>query len=628
MKFEGAFVLESLTGIAELFQGFPVPVLVLSDEGGRLLIAYANNAFGALCGMEAAGMENMSASLLQRIEGQPDPGPAIMRVMYQGAELEIEAAVPRRGGRLSIRLVGQGMRTVDDQPIFFAIVRDNSEYQKLAQARASSELMLSAVIGNIDLPMLMLSDDGKIVLVNPSLLRLIERSIEEVAGRHFSILIPAEDWPSLSPRFQQGLVSDEESRRALRLLTGRGRAIHVELLARPVRQISGRRLRMVTFASLEDIHPGPRGSLSDLPDVKAANPSRPLIAGRLQLIGLDDVRTALGERWGQVRVQALAIAEGVIRHHLGADDMMERTADDGFVIFFGDLPEAEASQRAKDIAQQVRNRLLGSNTASLEARVESFAAEVELENDAFQGSGVAEVLLAKLAQRREESRQQVSRLLKAALQKATLDPIQVTQPEGYPMPFFIADLAHPWREDIADALLSIADDVNVSFEADLVTLSVAMDWHRPGKRDTTLFMPVRFENLMLPRLLDRYVEVARNLPVELRRQVVFHLVQMPFGTAGSRISGMVQTLGPHCKGIAIELNAVDHVLDPLGTRVSVVSIDYEQLGPMDGTGRARLQKLLRTYHLRKMRVLVTKVPREEDAFRLASDGVDMVTLAR
>lgn len=621
-------MLESLTGIADLFLKFPVPVLVLRDDGGRLLVAYANDAFATLCGMERAGMEGMSASFLQRVEGQLDPGPAIMRVLHQGADLDIEVGLLRRGGRLSVRLIGQGIRTADNEPIFLAIARDNSDQHKLIQARASSELMLSAVIGNIDLPMLMLGEDGKIVLVNPAMLRLVERSIEEVSGRHFSILVPPMDWPTLMPRFQQALLSDEESRRALRLLTGRGRAIQAELLARPVRQISGRRLRMVTFASLEDIHPGPRGSLNELPEVKAANPDRPLIAGRLQLIGLGDVRTALGERWGQVRVQALAIAEGVIRQHLSAEDMMERTADDGFVIFFGDLPEAEASQRARDIAQQVRNRLLGSNTTSLEAKVESFAAEVDVENDAFQGSGVAEVLLAKLAQRREESRQQVARLLKAALQKATMDPIQVTQPEGYPMPFFIADLAHPWREDIADALLSIADDVNVSFEADLVTLSVAMDWHRPGKRDTTLFMPVRFENLMLPRLLDRYVEVARNLPVELRRQLVFHLVQMPFGTAGSRISGMVQTLGPHCKGVAIELNAVDHVLDPLGTRVSVVSIDYEQLGPMDGTGRARLQKLLRTYHLRKMRVMITKVPREEDAFRLASDGVDMVALAR
>lgn len=621
-------MIESLTGIAALFSSFPLPVLALRDDGGRLVVAFANDAFGALAGLDAAGMENMSAALLQRVEGQPDPGPAIMRVMHQGSVLDIEVGLARRGGRVSLRLVGQGLRTLDDFSIFLGIARDNGEFHKLAQARASSELMLSAVIGNIDLPMLMLSDDGRIVLVNPAMLRLIERPIDEISGKHFSVLVPIDDWPALSPRFHEALQSDEESRRALRLLTGRGKPIHVEIQGKPVRQVSGRRLRMLTCASLEDMLPGPRGSLSDLPERAAADPSRPLIAGRLQLIGLDDVRTALGERWGQVRVQALAIAEGVIRRHLGAEDMLERTADDGFVIFFGELPEAEASIRAREIAQQVRNRLLGNSTASLEAQVESFAAEVDVEDDGFDGSGIADVLLAKLAQRREESRQQVSRLLKTALQKATLDPIQVTQPEGYPIPFYIADLAHPWRDDIASALMSIADDLNVSFEADLVTLSVAMDWHRPGKRDATLIMPVRFENLMLPRLLDRYVEVSRNLPVELRRQLMFHLVQMPAGTAGSRISGMVQTLGPHCKGIAIELNGVDHVLDPLGTRVSVVSIDYELLGPLDGPGRARLQRLLRTYHLRKMRILVTRVPREEDAFRLASDGVDMVALAR
>jgi len=91
---------------------------------------------------------------------------------------------------------------------------------------------------------------------------------------------------------------------------------------------------------------------------------------------------------------------------------------------------------------------------------------------------------------------------------------------------------------------------------------------------------------------------------------------------------MVQTLGPHCNGIVLQLPAVDHMLDPLGNRVGIISLPFDMLEYGEQNGHARMMRLSRTCHLRKMKVWIEDVPDNAISMKLAADGVDMVTLLR
>lgn len=620
-------MLDSVTAISELFKHFPVPIMAWWRQSGHLSLAFCNMAFAELCARELDSMANLPGSLLMPIDGQADPGPAIVRSLLQGGVLDIEVSVLARGRPRRLRLLGQGIGVGQRQRehIFLAVARDISDEAKQANAKVTTERMLSAVITNIHLPLLMLTQDARIILANPAAARLFDRTMDEIVGQHFSILFTSQDWPSVSTRLEKGLQNECEQRSGVRIRTGRGDLVDVEVRGQPMGDIGGKTMRMLTFSPLEPVPPATREGLDAIERTLADGES--VLAGRVQIIGLDDMRSAFGERWGHMREQALAIAEQTIRRALDPGDHLQRMADDSFVMNFSGLSESQAVLRAQSIADIVRDRLLGSVTP--DGRVEAVVTTVRAADlQEQQGEDLADFLVRKLAARRDESRRYTQALLREAMTKATLDPRQVIRPEGFPLPVQVAELGHPWRQQIAVAMRTLGDDVNASFEADLVTLSIAIDWRDLRKRKGTLIVPVQFENLMMPRLLDRYVDVVRNLPSELRQRILLHLVRTPTGIAGSRIGGMVQTLGPHCSGIALELPGIDHMLDPVGNRVGIVSLPFDMLDYGDQQAHARLSRLVRTCHLRKMKVWIEDVPDNTQSMRLAADGVDMVTLSR
>lgn len=620
-------MLDSISALSDLFKHFPAPIMAWWQQSGHLSLAFCNAAFAQLCARELDSMNDLPGSLLMPIEGQADPGPAIARSLIQGGVLDMEVSVLARGRPRRVRMLGQGIGLGNKQRehIFLAVARDVSEETRQANAKATTERMLSAVIANIYLPLLMLTQDGNIILANPAAARFFDRTIDEIVGRSMSLLFPPQDWPSISDLFQKGVANACEQRAGVRICTGKGAIVDVEARGQPMGDIGGKTLRMLTFSSFDPPPPASREGLTAME--RTLRDGGNVLAGRVQIIGLDDMRTGFGERWGHMRERALSIAEQTIRASLTPPDQLQRMPDDSFVINFSNLTEEEAAQRAQKIGDQVRARLLGGTAA--DGQVETTVTTVRPED---MGDGpmddLAEILVRKLTTRRDESRRQVQTLLRDAMQKATLDPRQIIRPEGFALPMQVAELAYPWRQQISAAMRLLGDDPNAGFEADVVTLSVAIDWGDLRRQKGTLLVPVRFENLMMPRLLDRYVDVVRNLPTELRQRIILHLVKTPMGIASSRIGNMVQTLGPYCSGVALELPSMTHMLDPMGNKVGILSLPFDLLDMGDQQMPARLQRLVRTCHLRKMKLWIEDVPDDTQGMRLASAGVDMITLLR
>lgn len=620
-------MLDSVTALNDLFKHFPAPIMAWWQQSGHLSLAFCNAAFAQICDRELDSMGNLPGSLLMPIDGQADPGPAIVRSLVQGGVLDMEVAVLARGRPRRLRILGQGIAVGNKhrEIIFLAVARDVSEETRQANAKMTTERMLSAVIANIHLPLLMLTQDGNIILANPAAARFFDRTIDDMVGRSLSLLFTPQDWPSVSALFQKGVTNGCEQRAGIRICTGKGAVLDVEARGQPMGDIGGKTLRMLTFSTFDPPLPASREGLAAMERTLQVGGS--VLAGRVQIIGLDDMRTGFGERWGHMRERALSIAEETIRAALDPADQLQRMPDDSFIINFSNLTEQEASRRALRIADTVRARLLGAT--AVDGQVETAVTTVGPDDlGDMPGSDLADILVRKLTARRDESRRHVQTLLREAMKKATLDPRQMMRPEGFALPMQVAELAYPWRQQIAAAMSLLGEDANAGFEADVVTLSVAVDWRDLRRHKGALVVPVRFENLMLPRLLDRYVEVVRNLPTELRQRIILHLVKTPPGIASSRIGNMVQTLGPYCSGVALALPAMTHMLDPMGNKVGIVSLSFDLLDLNDQQMPARLQRLVRTCHLRKMKVWIEDVPDDTQSMRLAGVGVDMITLLR
>lgn len=82
-----------------------------------------------------------------------------------------------------------------------------------------------------------------------------------------------------------------------------------------------------------------------------------------RVIDLGEIKQAMATEWGRVSAQARAIAERAIKSCLSPKDLMSRYGDDAFLVYFSGLDEKSSTLRAEMIADEIRKRLLGEDSA-------------------------------------------------------------------------------------------------------------------------------------------------------------------------------------------------------------------------------------------------------------------------
>jgi len=88
-------------------------------------------------------------------------------------------------------------------------------------------------------------------------------------------------------------------------------------------------------------------------------------AGRLNLMGLAEIREELGPRWDELAEKVQAIAEKVVAKHLVPGDVFERHGDDSYILLFANLTRAEAEFKCLAIRNEIGRQLLGTEWSGL-----------------------------------------------------------------------------------------------------------------------------------------------------------------------------------------------------------------------------------------------------------------------
>lgn len=114
-----------------------------------------------------------------------------------------------------------------------------------------------------------------------------------------------------------------------------------------------------------------------------AEPDAPSVeevsVGRFSLVGLTQVKEALGSRWPRLEANVRALTETVIRAHLEEGDAFEKSEDTGYLVLFARLGSAEADRRCKDISDEIGRRLVAASGGLL-GGLELVRAEVPAES--------------------------------------------------------------------------------------------------------------------------------------------------------------------------------------------------------------------------------------------------------
>jgi len=396
-----------------------------------------------------------------------------------------------------------------------------------------------------------------------------------------------------------------------------GSKVPVRLTSTTVQRDDLRRFRIITLSPPVASGAGPPVSVH--------------VAGKIRLIGLEEVKTALGPRWAEVATRVMASAEHVIQRRCGPRDTWSRSTDGGFLICFADATEQEAAFRAATIAREVRVRLIGEGELSTTALVSAITASVDLPDTPGQSpdmlaAAIGERLNARLAEIETRARE----TLRHAVHTATCEISAVRSRHMSEIVGYFATLPHDLEREVQCALAALPAREGQAFDFDRLVLGVAAEQavsDLAAGKTQPIMIAVEFEVFLDRRCTERYVAACQALDPRLRARLILVLSNMPHGVPKSRVLECVMRLRPFCHAVGFQAESVE--LPPIEFSVLGASIvvlreaDLNALGPED---RTKLDKLVGIVRAHRARVLVREVSSWDSARRLLKLGVDLVAL--
>jgi|GEM_PF-5166845 PAS domain S-box-containing protein len=518
---------------------------------------------------------------------------------------------------------------------FVRISRDISARKRIEQERERMQRLLAAVFGVIEQALGVIDDSGNFLMINTALTRQLGWGVFDLIGKPFTAVIdePSRVW--LVRQFAVHDASESTSRLPTKLLHRDGTVIPGEIVSTIALQANGRQDRIVTFLPKPEAPPvaaAAAPAVSIQAAIRAAldlegSPIH-IVAGKVQLIGLADVRDALGERWGEVSTGVFTLAEHILRRRLGPNDSCHRTADDGFLVRFAVLGEAEAQAMAQSIAEEIRATLIGVAPELASARVEGFAAKISIESsETGSDEAIFQALERRLSRERKRMEGGAGDVLRRGLACAQARFQRVRTQTNQMAPFFMVRL--PTALEAALERLQALDRPDYSLESELVLLTGAAErllGELAENRSEMILVPVRMSTLLQRRDAERWLPIARSIGRSAKRRLIVEITQLGRDTARSRMIDLVMTISSLCRAVAIELPVPDTgFINGLPTSVQLATIPAPRLASEDGSGQvATAAKLTTALQNRNCRLLVKNIASPIQAMSLAKAGVPLL----
>jgi hypothetical protein len=352
--------------------------------------------------------------------------------------------------------------------------------------------------------------------------------------------------------------------------------------------------------------------------------------GRIKLVGLDEVRAALGDRWPAAAERAMATAEIVIKRNCGPEDSFSRVDDTSFLMCFGGLSEEESSFRAAMIGREIRNRLIGQGEDPDNAHIHAIAAVVKFPDRGQSKSSLNTILLDGLDKQLERLEQDARKTLLEALAVAVCDvhPVYGRNPGQV-----VASKIHiPYKleRQLVSAQSVLPPQESKAFDPDGLLLGLAAQYAVTslGRGDTmSLLVKINFDIFATRATTDRFLATCGKIDRRLTGRLNLLLSSLPIGVPRSRLQDCVNRLRPFCGGVGYQVDE-EAELPEIDMSNSFNPIVVLPLSACSASTPTRLKALFISLQTRRARVLIRGVGSEKDAAALRSLGADMISMKR
>lgn len=305
-----------------------------------------------------------------------------------------------------------------------------------------------------------------------------------------------------------------------------------------------------------------------------------LLAGNVQLIGLEKVRQALGGDWEHLKATLSIALENLVAGQLRPQDRYLRVGEDSFLIIFSEDDEVFVSQAVAKIVGKMRDLLIGSaihenggvDIRSIIGRLEQDGdggtlfspietpvavsepqADTEKMSPAFSqlGDEVAVPKLRRVVERKSVSYETVYAPVWDAFHEvlSTYAVIPTAHGRNPNAPLLFGH----------DVLPAGASDVEIA-ELDIKHLQIMLEMiGELYENEFAVFLvtSVHFKTLSNGGLRDRYLALCRQAPDFLRKYISVQIVGVPSQVPESILTQRVSYLRPFFVGVNVRLSSLD-----------------------------------------------------------------------
>jgi PAS domain S-box-containing protein len=584
-----------------------------SDATGDSVVIGVNGAF-----RRASGLSNDQLLGLTVAGLFPNPKhvATLMTAIRGPGSLRSELTCGRADGgtfMLGMHLMQAPERT-PGFTCFVVLGRDITAALEARQMQDSIQRLLAKVFASVDAAVAIVNSVGRIVMTNPRVDALLGYKPNGLVGRSTLDLVAPSSRLIISELIKRQLEEETDTTYSAPLLRADGTLQEARITSVIAATGDGKKFRILT------LHP----------DAAGGTPIRSENVGKIKLVGLDEVRKALGDRWPAAAERAMATAEVVIKRHCGPQDSYSRVDDTSFMMCFGGMTEEESTFRAAMIGRAIRNRLIGQGEEPENAHVRAIAAAVRFQDQGETGPALQATLLGGLDAQLERLEQDARQTLHDALATAACDLDLIYGRD--PAQVVGAQVLVPYRleRQLVAALSALPRKESDDFDPDgfLIGLAAQQAVTSMGQGDNTpLLVKINFDIFTARGSTDRFFAMCAKIDRRVTSRLVLLLSSLPEGLPRTRLQDCVNRLRPFCRGVGYQVDEVAE-LPEIDLSNSFNPILVLPVTACAASTPAKLRTLFTSLQTRRAKVLIRGVGSAKDAAALRSLGADMIAMKR
>ncbi len=589
------------------------------------VIVASNAAFRRASGFSDDQLLGRPAADLFPIKDQAE---ILMHAIHDNGSLRSDLACSQANGNtfmLGMHLMPAPAQT-PGKACFVILGRDVTAVLEARQMQDAIQHLLAKVFSSVDAAVLIISGAGRIVMTNRACDLLLGYPPNALVGRAAIEMVASEDRARVAAIVDQQKADEHDICYRAPILRADGSALEAVLTSVIATTGDAKKFRIITVRPIADTPhaTAPHGSAAHSTGAQSKS------VGRIKLVGLDEVRTALGDRWAAVAQRAMTTAESIIKRRCGPKDSFSRADDTSFLICFSVLSEEEAKFQAAMIGREIRTRLIGQGEDPDSAYVRSVAAMVRLPDRDGSTASFQATLLKGLDEQLERLELQARQTLTGTLTGAACDLEPVFGHEASQIVARQVLIPAKIERQLVSALAILPKKESQAFDLDGLLIGLAAHHAVSGLelgRATPLLVEISFDIFATRAATERFFATCSKIDARVSSRLILLLSSLPEGLPRSRLQDCINRLRPFCRGVGYLIGDVadlsrfdlSNSFNPIVALPAAACIANP---PED------LKALFASLQSRRARILVLGVATDEHAAALRSLGADMVTMKR